>query len=274
MDGIDKYPRTPHAAGSKLQKGDTVAGQVSLAEMRRLYPGARMIVEEKLDGAQAGISYSSDLDQRLQSRGHYLAGGAREAQFNLFKEWARAHDAALMERLEDRYTMYGEWLFARHTQFYDRLPHYFLEFDVLDRRTGRFLSTEARRDLLSGLPVVSVPVLADDWPGSEREMADLVGPSLYRSTDWREALRVAARASGVDPEQALAECGAGADLGEGLYLKIEKDGETVGRYKFVRPGFVQTILDGGVHWSKRPLIRNGLAAGVDIFAQPAAELAP
>jgi hypothetical protein len=268
LDEIVKYPRTPHAAGSRLQPGDTADGQVTLLQMKRMHPGARMVVEEKMDGAQAGVFYTSDLDQQLQSRGHILHGGAREAQFNLFKEWANVHDAALMERLEDRFTMYGEWCFARHTQFYDALPHYFFEFDILDRKTGTFLSTPARQDLLEGLPVVSVPVLADDWPGSEKELLDLVGGSAYRTSEWRDSLRAAATVAGVDPEQALTECGQSADLMEGLYLKIEKDGETVGRYKWVHPDFVQTIIEGGVHWSQRPMIRNGLADGVDLFAAP------
>lgn len=268
MEGIDKYPRTPHAMGSKLQAGDTADGQITLAQMKKKHPGTKMIIEEKVDGAQAGLSYSGNLDQRLQSRGHYLSGGAREAQFNLFKEWAAMHDAAFMERFEDRYTMYGEWSFARHTQFYDKLPHYFLEFDILDRTTGAFLSTAARQDLLSGLPVVSVPVLADDWPGSERELSDLIGPSLYRSDDWRTSLKTAAEYAGVDPDKALSECGQDPDLMEGVYIKIETETETVGRYKWVRPGFVQTIIEGGVHWSQRPMIRNGLADGVDIFAAP------
>lgn len=270
LEDIDKYPRTPHAAGSRLQKGDTAEGQVSLLQMKRMFPGARCIIEEKLDGAQAGAKYSSELEQLLQSRGHYLTGGAREAQFNLLKEWATVHDAAFMERFEDRFAMYGEWLFARHTQFYDQLPHYFHEFDILDRKTGQFLSTEARHDFLEDLPVVSVPVLADDWPGSEKEMLDLVGPSLYRSENWRDNLAVAAERAGVDPAQALKECGPSADLMEGLYIKIEKDGVVLARYKWVHPDFVQTIIEGGVHWSQRPMIRNGLAEGVDLFAMPSA----
>jgi len=61
MDGIDKYPRTPHAMGSKLQPGDTADGQLSLIEMKKKHPGTRMIIEEKVDGAQAGLSYSDDL---------------------------------------------------------------------------------------------------------------------------------------------------------------------------------------------------------------------
>jgi len=31
---------------------------------------------------------------------------------------------------------------------------------------------------------------------------------------------------------------------------------------------VQTIIEGGVHWSQRPMIRNGLAPGADLFQSP------
>jgi hypothetical protein len=46
--------------------------------------------------------------------------------------------------------LYGEWLYAKHTIFYDRLPQYFLEFDVLDLESDAFLSTARRRELLGG----------------------------------------------------------------------------------------------------------------------------
>ena len=42
--------------------------------------------------------------------------------------------------------------------------------------------------------------------------------------------------------------------------------KAVARYKFVRSDFVQTILDSGSHHSERPIVANGLRAGVDIFA--------
>jgi hypothetical protein len=57
-----------------------------------------------------------------------------------------------------------------------------------------------------------------------------------------------------------------SDSMEGRYLKVEDGGQTVGRLKLVRRGFTQTILDGGVHWSRRPFIWNRLALGVDIYA--------
>ena len=44
--------------------------------------------------------------------------------------------------------MYGEWLYAKHSIYYDKLPHYFLEFDIFDREQKIFLDTETRHNLL------------------------------------------------------------------------------------------------------------------------------
>jgi len=250
-----------------LQPGDDGSDRVTIRGLRATYPDADLITEEKLDGANCGISFSGDLDLMVQSRGHLLMGGAREAQFGPLKAWAAWLEGELLDILEDRYVMYGEWMFARHTLFYDQLPHLFFEFDIYDKREDRFLSTPARRDLLSGSRIISVPVLSEAWPGSDREINGLIRPSLYRSEGWRDALAEAAERACVDPERALRETGA-SDLSEGLYLKVERGGKTIARYKMVRDGFVQTILESGTHWHDRPIIRNGLAPGLDIMAGP------
>ena len=57
-----------------------------------------------------------------------------------------------------------------------------------------------------------------------------------------------------------------SELAEGLYIKVEEDGQTVARCKFVRADFVQVILDSGSHHSDRPIVPNGLRAGSDLFA--------
>ena len=255
-----KYPRTHLLQGSRLQPGDEDLKAVSFARIA----GRPLVVEEKLDGANAGISFSEDGQLRLQSRGHYLAGGPRERHFALFKTWAATHDAALRRFLGRRYQLYGEWLYARHTVFYDRLPHYFLEFDVFDRQQGVFLSAPRRRALLSRSPLRSVPVL---WQGKARSMDQLwslLGPSLYKSAGWRQALRQAATAKGLDPQRALAESDP-SDQAEGLYIKVEEEGAVQARYKLVRPSFLTRVLDADQHWLDRPIIPNQLAPGVDIY---------
>jgi hypothetical protein len=255
-----KYPRTCHLAGSRLQPGDDGMGDVPLSSLA----GRHVVIEEKIDGANAGISFDEQGRLFLQSRGHYLTGGPREKHFNLFKQWASAHAADLFDILGSRYVVYGEWLYAKHTVFYDRLPHYFLEFDVLDRDSGAFLSTERRRELLECLAIVSVPVLRDGAVAADEDLNELIRPSLYKGPAWRERLHETCTARGIDPEQAARETDA-SDLAEGLYLKVEEDGQVVERYKFVRATFLNTILDSGTHWLRRPVVPNGLADGVDLF---------
>jgi hypothetical protein len=261
-----KYPRTQHLQGSRLQPGDEDLSQVALGDLA----GGALVWEEKVDGANVGVSFDDNFDLVLQSRGHVLRGGPREKQFALLKAWADSIAPQLLDVLADRYVMYGEWMFAKHTVYYDALPHYFLEFDVLDKLTGHFLSTRARHELLKRLPVASVPVVHAGFlpPGSGERMVkavrQLIPPSLYKSQQWLAALDDAARLAGVDPAKARAETEQSA-LAEGLYLKHEDGDRVLGRYKFVRADFLQAILESGSHWAERPIIQNRLAAGADIF---------
>ena len=45
---------------------------------------------------------------------------------------------------------------------------------------------------------------------------------------------------------------------EGLYIKVEENGQVVDRLKFVRPSFLQTILESQTHWLDRPIVPNQL----------------
>lgn len=257
-----RYPRTPHLEGSRLQEGDHGHDHVPYHELR----GLRLVVEEKLDGANTGISFSPAGDLLLQSRGHYLVGGGRERQFNFIKAWAQAHAGWLLQRLEDRYVMYGETLSKKHSVFYDALPHHFFEFDVFDRRTGAFLSTEARRELLAGGPVLSVPVLYDGLaPARLADLKALLRPSLAKTARWRDAFEATVRREGLDLALVWRQCDK-SDLSEGLYIKVEADGRTLGRYKWVRADFVQAILAADKHHSEQPYVPNQLAPGVDLYA--------
>jgi hypothetical protein len=150
-------------------------------------------------------------------------------------------------------------------RFLRRLPHYLMEFDLLDRETGDFLSTPRRREVLAGTPVVSVPVVYEGALRRIRDLTALVRPSLYKSPRWRESLRRAQEETGADVTRFGANETDDSDLSEGLYVKWEEDGVVRGRYKWVRTEFIQTILDSGTHWRDRVLIPNGLRDDVDIF---------
>lgn len=254
-----KYPRTQHLSGSELQRDDDPT-TMPLRALR----GQHLVVEEKLDGANAGVSFGAHGELQLQSRGHFLTGGPRERHFALFKTWAQCLQADLHDVLGRRYVMYGEWCYAKHTVFYDHLPHFFHEFDVLDRERGVFLSTPARRRLLEGLPITSVPVLHEGVAPDEASLLAMVRPSLYKSSTWRATLREAVDERGQSWAHVDAQT-EDSDLAEGLYVKHEDSVQVLGRYKYVRPGFSQTLLGSESHWHSRPILPNQLAPGAELF---------
>jgi len=255
-----KYPRTRHIQGSRLQPGDEDLDSVPLETIK----GRTLVIEEKMDGANSAISFSQTGDLHLQSRGHFLTGGTREKHFALFKQWAQAHRRLLWEVLGSRYIAYGEWLYAKHTIFYDRLPHYWLEFDIYDRQRQQFLSTPRRSDLLRNSPIVSVMVVLSGTIGNTKQLAQLVAPSQFIAQGHLERLQTLCEAQGLDAERTLRETDSSLDM-EGLYIKIEEGSAVIQRYKFIRPSFLTSVLDSQGHWINRPIVPNQLLAGVDLF---------
>ena len=71
MIQILKYPRTQHIEGSRKQEGDEDLDSAPFSEIANRH----IVIEEKMDGANSGISFSDDGELLLQSRGHYLNGG-------------------------------------------------------------------------------------------------------------------------------------------------------------------------------------------------------
>ncbi len=252
---IIKYPRTPHLEGSRLQPGDEYLSQVPFGEIL----GKNIVIEEKIDGANTAVSFDGEGNLLLQSRGHYLDGGWRERHYNLFKQWANIHRGALFFALGSRYIMYGEWMYAKHTVFYDALPDYFLEFDIFDREEQVFLDTDRRKEITDKIGVVdSVPVLARGVFRSREQILRLIANSNYITENHTEVLRRLAERQGLDAEQQLRETDPTMTM-EGLYIKIENGGIVEGRVKFVRASFLQCVALSQSHWQKRPIVPNQLA---------------
>lgn len=259
---IVKYPRTQHIEGSRLQAGDEDLKNVRFEEIR----GKFVVLEEKVDGANSGISFDESGRLRLQSRGHYLSGGYGERQFDLFKRWAGCFQTELYQVLGTRYIMYGEWLYAKHTVFYDALTHYFMEFDIFDKERKRFLSTARRKELLSACSFVEpVRILFEGRLDRLEELTSYLGKSQFKSPCCQQVLEERCRAAGLSYDLAAKQSDS-TDLMEGIYIKVEDEEQVTGRYKYVRSTFLNTILDSETHWADRPIIANKLKDGIDLFA--------
>lgn len=255
MNEIRKYPRTPHLTGSKLQPGDEDMAKIPFSDLE----GRHCVVEEKVDGANSGISFGPGGRLLLQSRGHYLAGGSREWQFDRFKAWAHAHAHEFHQVIGERYIIYGEWVLVKHTIFYNALPGYFLEFDILDLETDDFLDTPRRRELLKKLTfVASVPTLFEGKLKDAKQLTALAGPSRFIHGRHMAQLRDMVAKDGQDADLVQHQTDQ-TSLMEGLYVKIEEEGKVRERYKWVRRSFSQTVEESGSHWMDRRKVENQLA---------------
>lgn len=226
MTTFFRFPHTPHLAwlGIGAPRDDKV---LQPDEVEALLAG-RVVVEEKVDGANIGFSVAPDGAVRVQNRGSYLEPGHTHPQFNPLWPWLQPRQDALFDALADGLVLFGEWCHAVHSVEYDRLPDWFLGFDVYERKTGSFWDTARRDTLLTGLGLHPVPQLATGHFTVE-ECRGLLG----RSRVGRHPM-------------------------EGLVVRKETDGETVMRGKLVRAEFTQAIEE---HWSRSPLRRNRLAVG-------------
>ncbi len=248
---IIKYPRTPHIEGSRLQKGDEDLKQIPFSTIKGKY----IVVEEKIDGANSAISFNDNGQLLLQSRGHYLTGGYRERHYNLFKQWASIHQNVLYNILGTQYIMYGEWMYAKHTIYYDNLPHYFFEFDIYDKINKKYLDTETRHKMLKGSPIISVPVLSKGCFNKMEDVLKYLGDSNYITKDHKNNLDIEVEKNNLRKEDTIYN---DSTLMEGLYIKVEENGKVIDRMKYVRYSFYQSVQESDSHWLDRPIIPNKL----------------
>ena len=237
-----KYPRTPHLFGSKGTDDDKHLGE---AESTRFIADDSLIVEEKIDGTNVGIHFTDEGEMVLQCRGHHITEGMHP-QYDLFKQWAAVKRPVMEQRLESRFILFGEWVYARHSVLYRQLAHYFFEFDIYDKHSRAFLDLEQRLRLLDDTGIHTVPVI-HSGPLKRSDLEELIGPSLFDS-QFDNPLT-----NQTD------------NLMEGLYLRTEAGGVVTGRAKFVRPEFVEKIKQS-THWQHQVMVPNKLADGVDIWS--------
>ena len=228
---LPKFPRTKHLPlEPNAGREDLIA---SNEEFEALLRHNNVFISEKVDGANCAITIV-DGQPMIRNRNHILSKsftGAKtpaKMQFSSIWNWFYQNSYRfqdLQRILGFVPCVYGEWMYARHTVKYDKLPEYFIAFDIYDSDEGKFVGTDICRSVLEEVGMAIVPLL-HVGPVNEKILLDLRnGPSLLSSTDKRE----------------------------GIYIKLVDDGFVSGRYKMVRSGFIQ-----GEHWNKRGMETNKL----------------
>jgi ATP-dependent RNA circularization protein (DNA/RNA ligase family) len=219
MSDFFRFPHTPHLAwlGEGSPRDDKV---MPPNEVMALLAGD-VVVEEKLDGANVGLSLAPDGRLRAQNRGQYLAE-PHAGQFARLPAWLGQHGEDLRNVLKPNLIIFGEWCAARHSLDYAALPDWFLLFDVYDRTAGRFWSTSRRNELASSAGLATV-ALVHHGKATVPTLKKLVGDTASRY-----------RAGAL----------------EGVVIRRESVEWCEARAKLVRPDFTQAIY---THWSKRAL---------------------
>lgn len=221
-----RFPRTPHLLwlGRNEPRDDKVLPAQEAADLLR----GIVLVEEKIDGANVGISLSDAGDLRAQNRGAYIDRQTCHPQFAPLFRWLRDRQHALADALGPDLILFGEWCYAVHSVQYTKLPDWFLAFDVYDRTRGEFWSAARRDTLVDAMGVSRVPTLGEGT-------FDLAGLLALMG-----ASRVSTRPA------------------EGVYVRRSDETRLVARAKLVRPEFTQQI---DAHWSGRTMEINQLASG-------------
>lgn len=232
-----RFPHTPHLVwlGKATARDDKV---LPLANVTVLLSD-EIVVEEKLDGANLGLSLSADGILLVQNRGQYLAA-PYAGQFTRLSSWLAQHKEALYSILTADLILFGEWCAARHALDYVALPDWFLLFDVYDCTVGRFWSTARRNRLAASAGLTTVPELAK----CKTSVDDLIQLVMTTNSRYRNGQL------------------------EGVIIRHDFENWCATRAKLVHPTFSQ-VMDR--HWSQRVIEWNRIDAAQSSAGAPAAQ---
>tara|TARA_R110002072_G_scaffold1559_8_gene12963 strand:+ start:2495 stop:3190 length:696 start_codon:yes stop_codon:yes gene_type:complete len=219
MSDFFRFPHTAHITW--LNKGSPRDDKIlNPVEVKDLLSG-EVVVEEKLDGANLGISLDPHDRLRAQNRGQYLLE-PYVGQFARLPPWIKQHEMNLRSALTPGLILFGEWCAAQHSLDYHTLPDWFLLFDVYDRDAEKFWSTARRNALAKAHGLSTVPQLFTGET-TVNTLKDIVAhkPSLYRKGPL-----------------------------EGVVIRRENAQWCEARGKLVRGEFTQAIEE---HWSRKAI---------------------
>ena len=215
---IPDYPRTPHLAYKpNTQTGDVVSED---HESQIVINNPLAFFEEKIDGANCAIMCTDSGNPIIRNRTNILKKGyvkdtPAKIQFRPIWNWFydnKKKFESLNNLFGEPVAVYGEWCLALHGIRYDRLPDYFIGFDIWIPSRDMFVRTDQTREYLREIGI-SIPELIYNGAIPSFQTLDMMtnGPSLFSETDKVE----------------------------GVYIKIIDHEKVIKRFKFIRQDYVQ-----------------------------------
>lgn len=265
MDDFVKFPRTAHlfSAGGNIPRDDLLADD----KFRKSFFSQQVTIEEKIDGSNLGFTLDPKTFQIMaQNRSHHVTSQSHSS-FKLLDTWIQEHPK-LFEVLQPHYILYGEWLYAQHSVYYDRLPGYFIAFDIYDKQAKKFLSVAERDKRLKGTGIPVIRTVASGIFKTEEDYKKvlLTEPTLYcvggaqavaqQQQQLKQPVAVADKKKKNNEKSfKMDKLADGAQPLEGIYIRVDEGPFLKYRAKIVRPDFIQTV-DGSDHWSTKEVVKN------------------
>ncbi len=224
---LPEFPRTEHLPyRPNASKDDRVSSE---RDAQIILGNERVVIEEKVDAANSGMCLY-DGQPIIRNRNHVLrknyGGKNTPAKKQFTAIWGWFYDnlskfEAINKALGWEAAVYGEWMYYQHTIFYDKLPAYFVPYDIWDWEKKLFLPTPTTGVLLTQAGFRMPPLLHDTGSGTLKGYADL--DRFMGRSAWAAAPELQSRPENADRE--------------GLYIKVYDDKQVTRRFKMVRQGY-------------------------------------
>lgn len=163
-NNLPAYPSIPHLPWEKTSKGRGIA--VTKKEAEIIFDStARIEITEKIDGANCAIALI-DEHPIIRSRKNLLRKGNTKnspasKQFSNIWNWFYKNKKSFQKlgKLAGPVGVYGEWMVAQHGLFYDKLPSWFIAYDLYSLSKQQFFDPEIAREYLTECGFELVPQL-------------------------------------------------------------------------------------------------------------------
>ena len=209
-----KFPKTPYIFSKGVRGDKELTKQES-----ELFLASPVIIQEKVDGNNIAIFTDSE-GPHFKSRGSIIT--PYDTKFKNLDKWYELHYEEIKELSDKEFLLIGEWAFWNHTINYQKLPSYFIAYDIFDLEKEKFLSQKKIDELLTDTTISYNQPIYEGYIHNRSELDKLLKPSQF-----------------------------GAPAKEGLVLRIDDENYNIKRAKYVPKEFTNQIQK---HWT--PMNRN------------------
>lgn len=180
-----EYQRIPH-----LNKESNMTHDDICLEHDIEFP-LKVWVQEKIDGANMGISWFDDAPI-IRNREHILKKGyskiktPAKKQFTSAWNWVHSHEQdikTIQKTWQSPITIYGEWMNYVHSIKYNKLPDYFIAYDIWSVEDNKFLAPDIVENLLLGTNISYIKPIEVQF----NSLNDIITMSEKKS-DYRDGI--------------------------------------------------------------------------------------